>query len=271
MNNRERPKIGFFDSGVGGLSVFSEFADLYGDQVDYYYFLDQNGFPYGKKSETEIKDLILSYLIKVVNALSIDLVVIACNTASTVALDAVRSVLKIPVVGVVPAIKVAAETQLNGSCAILLTELAARQPYVRKLISKFGQGKKFEIIPAAGLVDEAESFVLDGKVDIDKIRHSLKRLFEISDLESVVLGCTHFPCLKNLISDLIGREIVIIDSGKAVAVRAGALLNLSENQSKEKMSLTIINNVTSFHAIKYLGFSQKMNIFSCVVSSFTEL
>src|SRR5918997_5723710 len=145
-----------FDSGIGGLSVLAPIRALI-PNAPIVYAADSAGFPYGTKSPAEIESRVPALLGRLAERLDPELIVIACNTASTIALDAVRAALDLPVVGTVPAIKPAAELSKSRTIGVLGTEATVRQPYVDRLSAQFASDCTVIRHGSADLVDLAEA------------------------------------------------------------------------------------------------------------------
>jgi glutamate racemase len=194
--NAEAPIL-FFDSGVGGLSVLEPTLKLlpYAPVV---YCADSSGFPYGKKSDAELASRIPALLGRLVERFQPRLAVIACNTASTIALEHVRSALDLPVVGTVPAIKPAAEISKSRVIGVLGTEATVRQPYVDDLTAKFAADCTIVRHGSPELVELAEAKLGGEEISLDAVRDAAEPLFEAPNgdrIDTVVLACTHFPLL----------------------------------------------------------------------------
>ena len=187
----------FFDSGVGGLSVLEPTLALL-PNAPIVYVADNAGFPYGTKSEAEIASRVPALLGRVVERFQPRLVVIACNTACTIALDHVRAALDVPVVGTVPAIKPAAEATKSGVIGVLGTEATIRQPYVDDLAASFASHCTVVRHGSAELVELAEAKLAGAEVSVEQVRGAALPLFEqggAEGMDMVVLACTHFPLL----------------------------------------------------------------------------
>ena len=217
--NRSAPLL-FFESGVGGLSVLGPTRELL-PTAPIVYVADSAGYPYGTKSEAEIASRVPALLGRLVERFQPRLVVIACNTACTIALDHVRAALDIPVVGTVPAIKPAAEATRSGVIGVLGTEATIRQRYVDDLATRFASHCTVVRHGSAELVDLAEAKLAGGAVSADQVRSAALPLFEqdgAASIDSVVLACTHFP--------LVGEELdeafpgmTWVDGGAGIARR----------------------------------------------------
>jgi glutamate racemase len=208
----------FFDSGVGGLSVLEPTRALL-PTAPIVYIADSAGFPYGTKSEAEIATRIPALLGRLVERFHPRLVVIACNTACTVALDHVRAALDVPVVGTVPAIKPAAELTKSGVIGVLGTEATIRQPYVDDLAARFAAHCTVVRHGSAELVDLAEAKLAGEPITLEDVRKAALPLFEQADkIDTVVLACTHFPLLRDELDEAF-PGLNWVDGGPGIARR----------------------------------------------------
>ncbi|AIR60210.1 glutamate racemase [Cedecea neteri] len=222
-----------FDSGVGGLSVYNEIRQLLPD-LHYIYAFDNVAFPYGEKSEEFIVDRVVSIVTAVQQHYPLALAVIACNTASTVSLPALREKFDFPVVGVVPAIKPAARLTTNGVVGLLATRGTVKRPYTHELISRFATECKIEMLGSAELVELAEAKLHGEPVPLDELRKILRPWLRMSEPpDTVVLGCTHFPLLQEELLEVLPEGTRLIDSGAAIARRTVWLL---EHEAPEAAS-----------------------------------
>ena len=163
------------------------------------YAADSAGFPYGKRSEAEIASRVPALLGRLVERFQPRLAVIACNTASTIALDHVRSALDLPVVGTVPAIKPAAEMSKTRVIGVLGTEATVRQPYVDDLAARFAADCTIIRHGSPELVELAEAKLGGEEVSVEAVRAAAQPMFDAPDgdrIDTVVLACTHFPLLE---------------------------------------------------------------------------
>ena len=217
--NPDSPLL-FFDSGVGGLSVLGPTRELL-PTAPIVYAADSAGYPYGTRSEAEIASRVPALLGRLVERFHPRLVVIACNTACTIALDQVRAALDVPVVGTVPAIKPAAELTRTGVIGVLGTEATIRQPYVDDLARQFASHCTVLRHGAPELVELAETKLAGGAVPAEDVRRAAAPLFEQEGAERmdvVVLACTHFPLLRDeLAAAFPGKTWV--DGGAGIARR----------------------------------------------------
>jgi len=157
-----------------------------------------------------------------------DVVVVACNTASTIALDVIRDVLNIPVIGVVPAIKPAAESSRMGAIGVLGTPGTVKQKYVNELIADFAADCRVVLQGSTRLVTQAERKLAGQGVDMDVIREEVAPIFAGRtgmDIDAVVLACTHFPLLRDELKQAVRQTVHWVDSGEAIARRLEVVLN----------------------------------------------
>ena len=210
----------FFDSGVGGLSVLGPTRELL-PTAPIVYAADSAGYPYGTKSEEEIASRVPALLGRLVERFQPRLVVIACNTACTIALDHVRAALDLPVVGTVPAIKPAAEATKTGVIGVLGTEATIRQPYVDDLARRFASSCTVLRHGSAELVDLAEAKLAGEEISVDEVRRATQELFEqegADGMDTVVLACTHFPLLGEELERAF-PGLAWVDGGAGIARR----------------------------------------------------
>jgi glutamate racemase len=211
----------FFDSGVGGLSVLGPTRALL-PQAPIVYAADSAGFPYGTKSESELAARVPALLGRLVERFRPRLVVIACNTASTIALDHARAAIDVPVVGTVPAIKPAAEMSKTRIIGVLGTEATVRQPYVDTLAREFAADCTIVRHGSAELVALAEAKLAGEAVDQAAISRAVQPLAETADLDTVVLACTHFPLLAEELATVL-PNVRFVDGGPGIARRIAFL------------------------------------------------
>jgi glutamate racemase len=210
----------FFDSGVGGLSVLGPTRALL-PNAPIVYCADNAGFPYGKRTEAEIASRIPALLGRLVERFHPRLAVIACNTASTIALEHVRSALDLPVVGTVPAIKPAAEMSKTRVIGVLGTEATVRQPYIDDLAAKFASDCTIIRHGSPELVELAEAKLAGEKVSVETVGAAARPLFDAPNgdsIDTVVLACTHFPLLEDELRAAF-PNVAYVDGGPGIARR----------------------------------------------------
>lgn len=209
----------FFDSGLGGLTVLGPTRALL-PTAPIVYAADYAGLPYGQKSEAELAARIPALLGRLVERYQPRLAVIACNTASTIALTHVRAALDLPIVGTVPAIKPAADLTRTGVIGVLGTEATVRQPYVDDLSAKFANGKTVLRHGSPGLVTAAEAKLRGEPVDPAVIARAIAGLRDQprgEAIDIIVLACTHFPLLRAELQMAAGSDVTLIDGAKGIA------------------------------------------------------
>lgn len=215
------PRILIFDSGVGGLSVYDEIhTEL--PSAEYIYLEDSAVFPYGQLSEPKLVGRVAQVIPSVVDAYRPDVVVIACNSASTISLEPLRELISTPVVGVVPAIKPAAERSQSGTIAVLATSGTVQRSYTAMLIESFAADQEVLLFAADELVVLAETYLATGEINQQSLTDALHALTSHPDyprVDHVVLGCTHFPLLSEAIAEILHSGIALVDSGSAIARR----------------------------------------------------
>ncbi|ARS29026.1 glutamate racemase [Sphingomonas sp. KC8] len=219
-----RPLL-FFDSGVGGLSVLAPTRRLLPD-APIVYAADNGGFPYGTKAEAEIAARVPALLGRLVERHRPRLIVIACNTASTIALGAVRAALDLPVVGTVPAIKPAAEQSRTRAIGVLGTDATVRQPYVDDLSARFASDCLVLRHGSAKLVELAEAKLRGEPTDPAAYAAVMAGLLDQPGgdrIDTVVLACTHFPLVETELAAASPRSLNFIHGGEGIARRTAFL------------------------------------------------
>ena len=214
MNKKDLP-IGFLDSGVGGLSVLREAIKIMPNE-NYIYFGDSKNAPYGVKPTKEIRDLtfnVVDFLIEK----GIKGLVVACNTATSAAVSELRRVYPdLPLVGIEPAIKPAVELNRSGKILIMATPMTIKQEKFNLLLNKYKEKAEIVPIPCAGLMEFIEDGVLSGK-ELEEYLEEKLSIYDKSEISSIVLGCTHYPFVKDAIAKIVGSKVIIIDGGEGPA------------------------------------------------------
>lgn len=224
------PVIAVFDSGVGGLSVASEIAALL-PGAELAYVCDNGFFPYGTKAEAELIDRVDRIVSAAAEAIRPDAVVVACNTASTVALPRLRSHLPMPIIGTVPAIKPAAALSSRRIIGLLGTPGTVRRAYTQDLIDRFASDCTVLRLGSAELVEMAEAALAGAPPSTADLARLLAPFFELPvsrQPDIVVLACTHFPLLTDRLQQAAPPGVRFIDSGRAIAERVKTVLKLGE-------------------------------------------
>ncbi len=233
--------IGIFDSGIGGLSVLKAVKEQLPGE-DLVYLADQENVPYGSRSMAEVRSLsvgITRYLLDQ----GAKLIVVACNTASAAALHHLREVFpQVPFVGMEPAIKPAAEQTRSGVVGVLATPATFQGELYASVIERFATGVEVLQDTCPGLVMEIDA----GNLATSRVRAILERALApmlVRGIDTVVLGCTHFPFVIPTIEEIVGPEVRVIDPSPAVARQVQRLLDAnglvpSDSQAGQKRYLT---------------------------------
>ena len=217
-------KILIFDSGVGGISIYKAIKEQL-PNADYLYLFDNKYFPYGELESEFLIDRVCQLIGYMCENHRPDLVVIACNSASTLVLPALRKRFSIPFVGVVPAIKPAALQSKKKKIGLLATPGTVSREYTQLLVNEHAQDCEIEMIGTTSLVLQAENKLYGYPVDLDAINNVVSKWTDPQNSpDVVVLGCTHFPLLVTELEASLGKHIQFIDSGMAIALRVKDIL-----------------------------------------------
>ena len=225
--------IGVIDSGLGGLSLFRYICD----QLPYeniVYLADSANVPYGDKTSSWVlsrsKDLIATLIYQA----GCKVVVIACNTITAVAIDQLRSSFGIPIIAIEPAIKPAVNLTTSKKIAVLATALTLKGDNVSRLVAEYGQGIEILLVPCIGLADRVEG----GQVNSYEMWLYLTALLEplmAAQVDTIVLGCTHYPFVQHTIQDIMGADVTIIDPSDAVTAQLIRQLNYHDLNRTQNM------------------------------------
>nr|WP_297460215.1 glutamate racemase [uncultured Halomonas sp.] len=212
-----------FDSGVGGLSVAAALRARL-PSAALAYVCDNAMLPYGTKPDAWLVTRIADVCCAAVKASGASALVVACNTASTLALCELRERLSIPVIGTVPAIKPAVAASRSGTFGLLATSATVNRPYTDALIQEFAAQCQVIRVAADALVAQAERALAGEALDSRVLAAGLAPLWVAPALDTVVLGCTHFPLLVEQLDACAPRPISWIDSGDAIARRVASVV-----------------------------------------------
>ncbi len=223
---QEKPVL-VFDSGIGGLTVLREVRVLMPER-NFVYVADDNGFPYGSWGEVELKARILELFAELLERFDPALVVIACNTAFTLAGAALRQTFPdMTFVGTVPAIKPAAERTRSGLVSVLATPGTVKRAYTRDLIQSYASQCHVRLVGSENLAAMADSYIRGAGVSDDDVKREIADCFLEQDgrkTDIVVLACTHYPFLANIFRRLAPWPVDWIDPAEAIARQARRLL-----------------------------------------------
>ena len=215
-----------FDSGLGGLTVYRDIVKVR-PNADFIYVADDAGFPYGAMDEEKLVARLVALFGELIATHRPDLIVIACNTASTIALPALRKNFQVPFVGTVPAIKPACAASASKLVSVLGTQATVAREYTRALIRDYANGADVTLVGSGALAPLAEAKLRGEHVEDTAIARELAPCFvEIAGrrTDTVVLACTHYPLLLDELSALSPWPVAFIDPAPAIARRAVELV-----------------------------------------------
>lgn len=231
--------IGIFDSGIGGLSILREIRVLLPNE-SIIYLADSKNCPYGGKTKNKVYMLAKERLAYLLDC-DVKIIVIACNTVTVSCIDELRKDFpKVPIVGIVPVIKRAAELSKKRKIGVLSTSTTSKSEYQARLIHQYAS---FCEVVSIG-TDDLVPFIEKGAVDSFEFDQVLKKTlapFTNMSIDTLALGCSHFPLIRDKIEDILGKGVLVLDSGGAVARHVQRVL-LQEN----------ILSDTNTHSIEYL-------------------
>jgi glutamate racemase len=226
--------IGLFDSGIGGISIYNEIKKSIPKESTIY-IADNLNAPYGEKTKTEIIRLSIKNTQKLID-LNCKLIVVACNTATTNAIDVLRKKFNIPVIGIEPSIKPAMLETKSNNIGVLATEKTLSSNLFLKTSNRFSKGVNIHEQIGFDLVRIIEEKGIDEKLLNSKLRGYIESMLE-KNIDHLVLGCTHYYFLKKLLKNMLPKGIKILDSSKAVTKRIQILLkdyDIASNTLKSK-------------------------------------
>jgi len=217
----EEGYIAVFDSGVGGLTILHDALDKLPNE-DFLYYADSANVPYGSKSAEEIRDLV-SLAVEKIMSHPVKAIVIACNTATSIAITDLREKYDIPIIGMEPAIKVAADVHPSDKILVMATEITLQKEKYLDLVNRLDLGDRVEPCAMPGLVDFAEDFTFEGAEVKAYLASSLEHL-DLEEYGTVVLGCTHFLYFKKVIREILPSHIKIVDGNQGTVNRLYSLI-----------------------------------------------
>ncbi|MCR4942410.1 MAG: glutamate racemase [Campylobacter sp.] len=227
-------KIAFFDSGIGGLSVLNE-ALLSLKNEEFYFYADSKNAPYGTKSKEMVLKLsteAIEYLLK----LACDIIVVACNTATSVAIAELRQRFCVPIIGMEPAVKVALDLNEPAKTLVIATPLTVKGKKLQDLIARTNSDEKVDLLALPKLVE----FAQNGEFDSKNVKNYLKEEFKalkLDDYSSLVLGCTHFNYFKDSLRAVLPEHIKFLDGNFGTIKRVKSEISRLGLKSSEKFSL----------------------------------
>jgi len=256
------PRIVVFDSGLGGLTVFREVRRARPD-ADYVYAADDAYFPYSDHDEAALTARVLEVIGGLIKAHVPDLVVVACNTASTIVLPALRARFSVPFVGTVPAIKPACALSRSRLVSVLGTEATVTREYTQGLIRDFAADCDLTLVGSDRLATMAERALNGEPVDDDLLAHEVGECFQQQDgrrTDVVVLACTHYPLLLSHLQRLAPWQVDWLDPAEAIARRAADLIGAEagDRQGSTRLLFTSGRPIPSQLADSLAGFGVRV-------------
>jgi len=237
MKKKDLP-IGVFDSGLGGISVLKELMALMPEE-HFLYFGDSANAPYGTRTTEEVRILTMNAATRLYER-GIKALVVACNTATAAAITQLRAEYPdLIVVGIEPALKMATDRFPRGHVGIMATQVTLREEKLEHLVGRFPDAI-VEKIPAPGLVELVER----GKTASKETEELLQKILTpyVGQLDAIVLGCTHYPFVKNTIQRILGDDVQVLDGGAGTARQTRRLLEERDLRRTGKGSLKMENS-----------------------------
>ena len=246
--NQVKDYIAVFDSGVGGISVLRHLLrHMPGER--FLYFGDSANAPYGSRPTEEVRELTLSAARMLTTEYPIKALVIACNTATAAAVQQVRAAYPdLIVIGIEPAVKVAADHFPGGRVGVMATEVTLREEKFDTLLHRFQKECTITKIPAPGLVQLVEAGKVD-ESDTDALLHTILDPYK-GKLDALVLGCTHYPFAARAISRVLGEEVVLLEGGDGTARETKRRLEKAGLLAQGSAEVSIINSSSEERMIR---------------------
>lgn len=234
-------KIGFFDSGIGGITVLYDTVKVLPNE-DYIYYADTLNVPYGTKSKEEVKKYIFS-AVDFIMEQGVKAIVIACNTATSVAIEELRAKYCIPIIGMEPAVKPAVEKNRDIDKRVLVTAtaLTLREEKLHNLIAKSDNEHVVDLLPLPELVRFSEKLEFNEEVVLPYLQEQLSE-YDLNNYGTVVLGCTHFSYYKDMFRKLFPSDIRIIDGNIGTAINLKRIVKEMNSLNEGNGSFTFYNS-----------------------------
>jgi len=231
MNNNP---IGVFDSGIGGLTVLKEIIEILPNEK-YIYYADTDNVPYGTKPKEEVKKYI-NEAVEFLISRNVKAIVIACNTATSIAVKELREKYTIPIIGIEPAVKPAVENRGNKKVLIMATPTTIKEEKLKYLLENLNAKEYVDLIAMPKLVEFAENKDFESEDAKEYIQEQLKK-YNLEDYSELVLGCTHFPFFKEILLKIFPEGTQIIDGSKGVANRLKNVLEENDLLGNNKLEI----------------------------------
>ncbi len=254
-------KIGFFDSGIGGLTVLHEALRQF-PQHEYIYYADTLHAPYGPKPKDEVRQYIFNAIAFLVEQ-EVEAVVIACNTATSIAVQDLRKQYDIPIIGMEPAVKPAIEYEgVKDKVLVTATPLTIQEEKLRRLIGRLCADEMTDLLALPNLVSFAEHFDFSDETVIPYLKEALAD-FDVTSYKAVVLGCTHFPLFVKQFKQLFSDDVQFIDGSQGTVKQLQALLHLSEAAATQKPKVT-------YYQSGVLATDEAISGFECILAQLNQ-
>lgn len=239
--------IGIFDSGIGGLTVYKAIRQAFPEE-DLIYFGDTARVPYGPKSPNTIVEYSVQNARFLIQQ-GIKTLIVACNTSSSVALEALSGLTAIPIIGVIaPGAEVAVRTTKNGRIGVIGTEGTVRSEAYSKAIKALMPEAEVFSYACPLFVPIVEEGWQDHPIAFEVVRHYLRDLMEL-EIDTLVLGCTHYPLLSETISKVLGNKTTLVDSADAIAEYLGMLIPAEHDGKRGNDSFFVSDNEQKFASL----------------------
>ncbi len=249
-------KIGIFDSGIGGLTVLHEASKRLPD-AEFLYYADLDNVPYGNKQREYVEALTLRAVRQMLEQ-DVDIILLACNTATSVAANVLREKWTLPIIGMEPAVKPAVMSALDKKTLVLATELTLKESKLKHLIDRLSAHERVDLLPMQELVMFAENMIFDKK----RINELLSKKLEHLDLKAygiVVLGCTHFVFYKEEIQSYLGETIRVIDGNEGTVNQLCRVLRGLSTPPHKKGKITYMVSGRLASSESFKGYFVKLN------------
>lgn len=234
-------QIGFFDSGIGGITVLYDTLKMLPNE-DYIYYADTQNVPYGPKPKEEVKEYIFNAIEFIIDQ-RVKAIVIACNTATSVAIEDLRTKYNIPIIGMEPAVKPAVEKNKDASKRILVTAtaLTLKEEKLQNLITKLDNEHIVDLLPLPGLVRFAEKFEFSEEIVLPYLEEELYK-YDLDNYGTIVLGCTHFSFYKDIFRKILPSNTDIIDGNLGTVKNLKRILGEMNMLNGGNGSITFYNS-----------------------------
>lgn len=254
-------KIGIFDSGIGGLSVLHEAYHLLPNE-NYIFYADTEHVPYGTKTAEQIRGYAVE-IAKFLIGMDVEAIVVACNTATSVAIKELRRTFDIPILGMEPAVKPAVEGTDTKRIMVMATPVTIREDKLKDLLHRVDGDHRVDLLAMPQLVEFAEREEFDSPAVREYIARSLEP-YDTDNYSALVLGCTHFNYFKPALSEAFGKRVHLVDGNRGTVTHLADVLALAINQDteiikEEKHNILCLRNTKYFFSGKEVTEENDLN------------